>query len=776
MRNSTKKVTKKSNKTFTKKIKHWHKFIEFPEDKKDKINVKKFCTTDKSIAKICESGKFNKFTEDFYNKDNINTFNSYVTQLNNKYKKYTHIKIPMEKRTQYLVDKFGEFNKNNTINSHMIKDNFYDYVNEQWAKETIIEDTPKFYVQLDNFRVVQEKVYYQLIDYVKTYIKEHPTSAKAKAINNLYTSMTTNTSTKQLLKHCKEILDKVEEFMNPITSTNVYNALAIVNQNEIVSWGSPIQWQLLPDEKDVTKYISHLSTAQLSIYDYLIYIDDPADDTATKKYKAYIKYHFLQSIKETFDTCLGKQNHGYNPHDIWDVELELLDAMGCISVKHDNPDFYNVVTSNEIENKYGFDWTQFATILGYKETPKKIIVASLNALKCTMKLLKEKWNTPKWKTYWLFIHYRQIIRFEPKYHHIHFNFYKKILQGQPIGMPIDIFSIFGLSMCFNTFLTEQYIEHNYNPIYVDYVKHLAKDLKTLFIYKIERNTWLSPSTKKTALNKLKKLELVVGSPGKMRYDPLFNYKPDDSWYNLRLLTQWKHKRYVTLEGKDIIDVPEIDWQEFKLVGTQAYMVNAYYRPTSNSIYVPLAYLQPPFIDLKERGLEYNLAFIGYTIAHELSHCLDDNGSKFDENGNLNDWWTEQDKKIFNSKIKDVVNQYETVAERDGIEFDAEVGVGEDLADISGMSLVEEYLRDYLIINNDIDIIRHINLKKLYIYLAIQGKQKIFKKAIKAQLKINPHPLEKYRVNCPLSRLKIFRAIYDIKKGDGMWWHNADTIW
>ena len=269
---------------------------------------------------------------------------------------------------------------------------------------------------------------------------------------------------------------------------------------------------------------------------------------------------------------------------------------------------------------------------------------------------------------------------------------------------------------------------------------------------------------------------MVGSPGKMRYDPLFNYKPDDSWYNLRLLTQWKHKRYVTLEGKDIIDVPEIDWQEFKLVGTQAYMVNAYYRPTSNSIYVPLAYLQPPFIDLKERGLEYNLAFIGYTIAHELSHCLDDNGSKFDENGNLNDWWTEQDKKIFNSKIKDVVNQYETVAERDGIEFDAEVGVGEDLADISGMSLVEEYLRDYLIINNDIDIIRHINLKKLYIYLAIQGKQKIFKKAIKAQLKINPHPLEKYRVNCPLSRLKIFRAIYDIKKGDGMWWHNADTIW
>uniref|UniRef100_A0A6C0HHX3 Peptidase M13 C-terminal domain-containing protein n=1 Tax=viral metagenome TaxID=1070528 RepID=A0A6C0HHX3_9ZZZZ len=787
MRKRNKKFTKKISKTnssknngdtikpFTKKIKHWHKVIKLPHDKTT-TKDRKFCTTDKSISKICESGKFSQYTEDFYNKANIETFNSYVTQIDDKYAKYKHIKIPMEKRTQYLIDKFRNITKKSNTNKDMIKDNFYDYVNRQWAKETIIEDQPKFYVQVDNFRIVQEKVYYQLIEYIKKYIKQHPTSEKAKAIKNLYNSLSTDTSVKALLKHCKEILSEFDDYINPNTATNVYDALADINRNEIISWGAPIQWQILPDEKDVTKYISHLSSAQLSIYDYLIYIDDPADNNETKKYKSYIKYHFFKFINETFEVCLGDKDHGYKPQDVWDVELELLDAMGCLSVKNDNPDFYNVVTSDEIENTYGFDWTEFTRKLGYKETPKKIIVSSLNSLKCTMTLLKEKWNTPKWKTYWLYIHYRQIIRFEPKYNHIHFIFFKHILEGQPVEMPHDIRPIIGLSMCFNTFLTEQYIEHNYNPLYVDYVQHLATDLKTLFIYKIERNTWLSPSTKKTALNKLKQLKLVVGSPNKLRYDPLFDYKADDSWYNLRLLTQWKHKRYISLEGKDVIDIPEIDWQEMKLTGTQAYMVNAYYRPTSNSIYVPLAYLQPPFIDLKERGLEYNLAFIGYTIAHELSHCLDDNGSKFDENGNLNNWWTDHDKKIFQAKIKDVVNQYETVAKRDGIVFDAEIGVGEDLADISGMSLVEEYLRDYSVINNDIDIIRYINLRQLYIYLAIQGKQKIFKKAIKAQLKINPHPLEKYRVNCPLSRLPVFRAIFEIKKGDGMWWHNTDSIW
>ena len=770
-------------KKFTKKIKKWHKaldlkVLDLTEKKTNKLinKTKKHCVTDNTIVQLCESGKFSKFTKKFYNKENINKFNRYVTELDEKYKKYRKIKIPMEKRTKYLSDKFKLYNDRVEENREYIKNNYYDYINDQWSKETIIDDKTTFYVQIDNFRVIQEKVYYEMMDYVKTYIKENPKTEKAIAIKNLNTSLTTNTSNKQLLKHCQEILYEIEEFFNPNTPSNIYDLLADLNRNEIIAWGSPIQWQLLPDEKNVTKYISHLSSAQLSIYDYLIYIDDPADDTETKKYKSYVKYNFLKSINETFAVCLNKKNHGYNPHDIWDVELELLDAMGCISVKHDNPDFYNVVTSDEIENKYGFNWQEFTTKLGYKETPKKIIVSSLNSLKCTITLLKEKWNTPKWKTYWLYIHYRQIIRFEPEHYNIHFKFFNNILEGQPIPMPNDLRPIFGLSMCFNTFLTEQYVEHHYNPLYVDYVKHLGEDLKTLFIYKIMRNTWLSPSTKKTALNKLKKLELIVGSPGKLREDPLFNYKSDDSWYNLRLLTQWKHNKFITLEGKDVIDIPEIDWQEFKLVGTQAYMVNAYYRPTSNSIYVPLAYLQPPFIDLKERGLEYNLAFIGYTIAHELSHCLDDNGSKFDEYGNLNNWWTDHDRKIFKAKIKDVVKQYETVAKRDGIEFDAEVGVGEDLADISGMSLVEEYLRDFLIVNGDIDIIRHNNLEKLYIYLAVQGKQKIFKKAIKAQLKKNPHPLEKYRVNCPLSRMETFRAIYGVKKGDGMWWHNTDTIW
>jgi predicted metalloendopeptidase len=170
-----------------------------------------------------------------------------------------------------------------------------------------------------------------------------------------------------------------------------------------------------------------------------------------------------------------------------------------------------------------------------------------------------------------------------------------------------------------------------------------------------------------------------------------------------------------------------------------------------------------------------LAHIGNTIAHELSHGFDDTGSKYDADGNLNNWWTDADRKAFKDKIKDVIKQYETFAARDGIKFDAEMSVGEDLADISGMALVEGYLLDNQIINDEIIKIKKMNLAKLYMNLAIQGQQKIYKRAVKAQLKMNPHPLEKYRVNCALARLELFKTIYGIKKGDGMWWNN-DTIW
>jgi len=736
--------------------------------------TQKKCYLDEEIINICRTGKFTKTSEEgLYNPQNMEIFNKMTEQLN-RYKKYKKLKIPQLEYTQFLMDTFEKHN-NNKKETEMIKHDFYGYVNDSWLKKTEleIEDTPKFYVQFDTFRVVQEKVYYQLIDYVKAYIKKNPHSEKARAIKSIYVSMSTDT-VKATRAQSRNINDTIDRF---IAQDDMYALLAYINANEIVSWGAPIVWKSLPDEKNVKKYISHLAPVQLSLYDYMLYIDDPQDNKEAKTYKAYIKKQFLTYIRETFKACMGDEKYlNYDPQDVWDIELELLDAMGCKSTYKEDPDFYNVISAHELTHKFKFDWDYFAKKLGFETTPQKIIVSNVSSVTCITQLLKDNWNSTKWKTYWLYLYFRQMIRFEDTFRHIHFDFYNKLLEGQPTIMPSEIYPIYALSMTFNTFLTEEYVKHNYNQLYVNYVHHLADDLRTLFIRKLHRNTWLSPSTKLMAIKKLEKLKFFVGKPEKLRYDPLHKYKDDDSWFNMDLLSKWKHKRYVSLENKEVIDIPEIDWKNFKLVGTQAYMVNAYYIPTSNSIYIPLAYLQPPFIDLAEKGLEYNLTYIGYTIGHELSHALDDVGSKFDENGNLFNWWTERDQKIFQSKIDNVIKQYEEFAARDGIQFDASFGVGEDLADISGLSLIEEYLMDTQILLEYIDIVKRNRLEMFYTYIAIQGKQKIYKNALKAQLKINPHPLEKYRVNCPLSRLNVFRQIFGIKKGDGMWWSNTDTIW
>lgn len=711
-----------------------------------------------NVKELCASSGFNTFEGKlFRNAQN----NAEVDKVIMEYRKY--------KKT--LKDVISSAN---LLKEHS-KEDFFSYINDDWIQkqEEKLKHQLKYYSQVDNFRIVQEKVYYEVMGYVDEYIKRNPNSKKAKLIDNVHKALYKTTKTIGL-KHTHKVKEDIERL---IEKNDMYGLLAYTNNNEIYGWASPIVWSVLPDEKNVKKYISHLSPPQLGIYDVYIYVEDPSDSPEKKKYKKEFKQKYLQFIKDTFKIVLPNNYHEFNPEDVFNVEVELLNAMACPETLKEDPNNYNLVTKEQLENNYGLDWTEFAHKLGYKNVPPKVVISSTNAIKCMTKLLKERWNSPEWKTFWLFIFYKTMLRFEWDWNQTYYDFYAHYVQGQPVRFPKELYPIFMLSFTFNTFLSEEYIKHNKNPLYINYLTNMGIDLKKIFINRIKRNTWLSPSTKKSALKKLEKLELIVGSPPNMREDPLLDYSPDDPWYNMNLLAEWRHNKLIEYDGGPVgIDVPEIDWNELKLVGTQPYIVNAFYRPTSNSIYVPLAFLQKPFIDLDERGIEYNLAFVGYTLGHELSHCLDDMGSKFDEKGNLKNWWTPRDRRIFNQKIKDVVKQYEEFASRDGINFDAEIGVGENLADISGLSLAEEYLLLFQQANEDIDIIKKISLEAFYVYSAIQSRQKIHDKAIPAQLKTNPHPLEKYRCNCPLSRLELFRTIYNIKEGDGMWWHNTDTIW
>jgi len=662
-----------------------------------------------------------------------------------------------------------------TPSKYTPQNDYYTYINYQWMakKGQELKSVQKYYVQVDSFRISQEKVYYELIDIVKDFIK-HNDTPKSRAIKNVYDSLY-NLDDNSAKEYVGWAVDRIDQI---IASNSVYRMLAEINQNEIIAWGSPIVWSVMPDEKNSKIYRSYISAPQLTAYDYTIYIEDTKEDQDTQKYKKEFKHRYLQFIDEIFDACLGA-NHGLKATDIWDVEYDILGALGCDKIKKDNLNGYNIVTKSESIKRCGLDWSELAQQIGYKKVPDKFICSSLNYVSCMMELLikDDNWKSKKWKSYYYYIVFRQLIRFHSKWRLIYYEFHGKFVKGQPVPWPKEIYPVFGLSLCFNNFLSKEYIERNKKQQHIDYVKNMAEDLLTVYKRIIKRNTWLSPNTKKYALQKLDHIHLIVGSPDILREDPILSYESKGAYQNLKKIAVWRTKKLIELDGKSSnVDIPVIDWSEFKLVGKQPYVVNAYYTPSENSIYIPLAYLQKPFIDLDERGIEYNLAHVGFTLGHEMSHCLDDLGSQYDYKGNLHNWWTKEDREKFNRKVKDVIKQYETFAAYDGIKMDASLSTGENLADISGLAICEEYLRDFQQKNNDEIPICALSFHAFFTYIAIQARQKIFDEAIKAQLKTNPHPMDKYRTNCPLARLELFRSLYNIKKGDKMYWPSTDTIW
>jgi putative endopeptidase len=675
-------------------------------------------------------------------------------RTSNKLRKKTFVKE--------LLSKFSP-------NSIKPENDFYDYINYQWLKNITLEEQQKYITQIDDFRLAQDKVYRQLNEIILDYIKTH-NNKLATNLKNYYNSVVEGNPINYSKKLAKEMVETVDAF---IEKNNVWKLLGFINSDEMTANDCPFVWSLNPDDKNPEIYRCYIDSHVFYLLDTNVYYNDGTDITYKKNYKN----QFIKYCNSIFEVCLGK-NHGFNPEDIFDVEVQMTQAYACTTITAGEEKQYNKVTASEAIHKYGFDWTEFSKELGFKSVPSFFITSSLNYLKCGSDLMKSNWNSEKWRTYWIFILIRRLVRITKVWEDIPYEFYGKFERGQEkINLSDAVSSALYMSIPFNTFLTDHYVAKYENPQVIKYVETMCNDLVLVFKRILMRNNWLSPKTKKYALYKLSKFKFVIGKPPNLREDPDLSYG-HLLYDNMLKIHKWRHDKYIELEGKHIVDIPMMDWTQYpvKMVGSQAYIVNASYTPAKNGIYINLGYLQKPFIDLDERGIEYNLAHLGFTIGHEMSHGFDDLGSQYDAEGRLYNWWTPQDKKRFELIQKNIIKQYEDYAARDGIKFDASIGIGEDMADISGLAICDEYLQNFQEYNKDIIPIRYLSFEGFYTYFAFQQKQLVGKKALTAQLKTNPHPLDKYRCNVPLSRSLVFRGLYNVKKGDGMWWNNTDTIW
>lgn len=654
------------------------------------------------------------------------------------------------------------------------QDDFYGYINNEWVIQATTTEAQKYIVQVDDYRLVQFKVLTELNGIIEEHIKNHD-DRLSKRLTAFRSSVMNDLSESAFRGHLEShigLLDQLRE-----DTDNLWKWLGYINKNEVVSMSCPFMMSLQPDEKQSTIFRMYVNAPQLSLIDLSIYEEGAEEES----YKSAVKRRYFQFLGEMSEV-LENINPDYKiiPEDVFTVEQEILNAMYASDPAIVEPeDYYNRVTQRQAMSKLGgFNWDAFSTETGFKRPPEFFMTYGLAYIKVMSQNLRSNWTTDKWRSYWIYIYCKQLFRSYKKTMMIPFRFFGEYLRGieKPIGN--DLRSVVLMSIAFNKFLSECYIDKYAVPEHLEYTRGFAEDLIEVYKRIVSRNTWLSPKTKTYALKKLENLHLIIGTAPEILNDPDLEYSSTDYWENLTRVMNWRVQSKISLEGHPVIDIPEIDYNEMppKFVGKQSYIVNAMYTPSENSIYIPLAYMQKPFIDLDDRGIEYNLAHMGFTLCHEMSHSLDDMGSKYDHNGNLRNWWTAHDAEVFKRKQQNIIKQYEHLAALDGITFDAAPSVGEDLADISGLAICQEYLRDFQDKNDDIAPIRKLSYLGFFVYFAYQQRQKISKKAINAQLHTNPHPLDKYRTNAPLARLELFRAIWNITKKDKMYWPSMDTIW
>jgi len=335
--------------------------------------TKKDVLTNEQVQRLCKTSAntFSRF-EDEYEKSEV-----FI-------KKGMHTKSEVEQKLINMIESSSK-------DPLRPQDDFYGLINNVWIKDAKLTKEQQYIIQLDDFRLVQYKVYTQLVEIIENYIKNN-NDELSKELNNFYTAVNKGVSKAQFNYYCKDYIETLDELRKD--KNNIWKLLALLNKNEFIRLGSPFVCNNLLDEKNSRLFSPHINMVQLSLSDSQVYIDDGKDVA----YKNKIKSKYFKYIRQLSNIKLEDKNinNTINPGHVFDIEYNFLSSMGCNIVKNEASDYYNKVSANEALNKYNFDWTSYSKELGYKKVPEFFVVTSLNYLKCTSKLLLEEWDSVKW--------------------------------------------------------------------------------------------------------------------------------------------------------------------------------------------------------------------------------------------------------------------------------------------------------------------------------------------------------------------------------------------
>ena len=299
------------------------------------------------------------------------------------------------------------------------------------------------------------------------------------------------------------------------------------------------------------------------------------------------------------------------------------------------------------------------------------------------------------------------------------------------------------------------------------VETMVANIQKAFSKHIDALDWMSAGTKAKAQEKLAAFTVKIGYPNKWKdYSSLTVDPAKTYWANVVEANRWYTADSMSEVGKPV------DREKWMM---PPQMVNAYYMPTTNEICFPAAILQPPFYNPNADDA-VNYGAIGVVIAHEMTHGFDDQGSQFDKMGNMNDWWTKEDRAAFEKKTQVLVDQFNAIEVLPGLNADGKFSLGENIADQGGLRLAFTGLKDYAWAEGrPEDIDGFTGEQRFYIGYATLWAQNITDQEKERLTKVDVHSLGINRVNATLRNIQSFYDAFGIVEGDAMFMPEAERI-
>ena len=531
--------------------------------------------------------------------------------------------------------------------------------------------------------------------------------------------------------------------------TNLAEFIEVMAKLEAAGLGGIFGSGVVPDAKDSATNIMHMVQGAISL---------PDEEYYREAEHAEIRSAFAEHVTAMFK-LIGIDASGQR---ILDLETKIA-AHHWDSVKdRDATLTYNKFSRAELETLMpGFDW---ALYLSAGEVPAKafesVIVMEPSFFTGIAGLLQ----TEKLEDWKLWLKWEIISGTAPYLTEAivnqNFKFYGTTLSGTPQLRERWKRGVAVTEGALGEEIGKEYVARHFPPAAKAAMDELIKYLIEAYRISITNLDWMSPATKTKALEKLGKFTPKVGYPDKWRDYSALEITSDDLMGNMLRVAKFERDYELAKIG---VPVDKTEWH------MTPQTVNAYYSPRGNEVVFPAAILQSPYFDLAADAAT-NYAGIGATIGHEIGHGFDDQGSKFDGDGNLNDWWVDSDRVEFEKRANVLIEQFNALHPVDAPEMSVNgaLTVGENIGDLGGLAIAYNAYKLSLA-GQEAPIIDGLTGdQRFFISHAMGWREKMRAETRRMRITVDPHSPDEFRCNQIISNLDTFYEAFDVKKGDAMW--------